>query len=288
MAFNFFNQKSETGWAQKALLVATHTISRNAPSLSARIGKPLLMSPRGRRNVRFEVIQPTQSLKIPSKAGEVHVHLFGSGNKTVVLSHGWADTSAVMERMIADLVKQGFQVAAIDQVGHGLSYGKQSHLLAFIEALELVIAHFEADEQAVTALIGHSMGGLAILNLPEALLVNRNIVFISMPVNFFASMFNTVERMGISRLLLVRVLESISPAYGKSWMELKSENNQHKLHDQMLFVHDRYDRVAPFSETHAYTKGKKAAFFQTEGLGHRRIVSDTGVIELIRNHMAVA
>ncbi len=286
MTLDFFNQQQPEAWWRKALLAITKGLSLWFPAMSFRIGLPILLSPRGRRAVRFDVIQPLEPLTIESKAGQVHVHLFGEGDKVAVLSHGWADTSAKFERLIAALVKQGYQVAAIDQIGHGLSAGKHSHLPAFIESLELVVEHFESRSKEVKALIGHSMGGLAILNLPETLLDNRQVFLISVPINFFNTMFKAVEHAGISRLLVQNILERISSAYDKTWSGLKSEFQQHKMHDKILFIHDVHDHVAPFIDTKDYTKLGKATLFQTEGLGHQRIVSDTSVIELIQARMA--
>jgi hypothetical protein len=125
------------------------------------------------------------------------------------------------------------------------------------------------------------MGAIAALNLPNYLLESKKIILISSPIKFFELMFEKVEQAGISRKLLTRVLESISHKHGKKWQQLTTENNRDKLALNLTFIHDRQDRYAPFADVAQYLQQEKNTLIETQGLGHRRILSDTNVINNI-------
>lgn len=286
MKFSYFsNGNSGFGLASlgRGLTVAMSTLM---PKFSAVLGKKILMKPYGKRKYEFELIKAQRELKLLTSMGLVHVNLFGSGNNVIIVSHGWGDTSESFQQMILSLTQQGYLVAAIDHIGHGKSSGSNSHLLIFIETIELLTEQFNEERINVDAIIGHSMGAIATLNLPNYLLENKKIILISSPVKFFELMFEKVEQAGISRKLLTRVLENISHKYGKTWQQLTTESNRDKLALNVTFIHDRQDRYAPFSDVAQFLQQEKNALIATEGLGHRKILSDTSVINNIAKVLA--
>lgn len=281
MKFSYFNN-SEAKFGLAAMLRGTTAmLSTLAPKLSSFLGKNILLKPYSRRLYSFEQIKPDKELNLQTSIGIAHVNLFGTGKRVIIVSHGWGDTSESFQKMIVSLTSQGYVVAAIDHIGHGKSSGNKSHLLSFIETLELLIEQLNEDRITVEAIIGHSMGAIAALNLPNYLLENKKIILISSPIKFFELMFEKVEQVGISSKLLIRVLESLSYKHGKTWQQLTYENNRDKLSLNVTFIHDRQDRHAPLADVTHYLKQENTTLIETEGLGHRRILSDTNVINNI-------
>ncbi|KGJ96876.1 alpha/beta hydrolase [Colwellia psychrerythraea] len=281
MKFSYFNNAgSKFGLASIARSM-TATLSRLAPRFSSFLGENILMKPYSRRKYDFQQIKPTKELNLQTSMGIAHINLFGTGSRVIIVSHGWGDNSNSFEEMIIALTEQGYVIAAIDHIGHGKSTGSKSHLLSFIESLDLLIEHFHEERIKVSAVIGHSMGAIATLNLPSYLLANKKIILISSPINFFELMFEKVEQAGISSKLLSRVLESISHKHGKSWQQLTTESNRDKLAFDLTFIHDRQDRYAPFADVTQFLKQENTPLIETQGLGHRRILSDTNVINNI-------
>lgn len=69
--------------------------------------------------------------------------------------------------------------------------------------------------------------------------------------------------------------------HGKTWQQLTTESNRDKLALDITFIHDRQDRYAPFADVSLFLQQEKNTLIETEGLGHRRILSDTNVINNI-------
>ena len=88
----------------------------------------------------------------------------GSGQRLVVLAHGWTNDSRVWSRVVQHLVGGGHRVVVYDQRGHGASTIGASGLTlsALAGDLAAVLAHVEAGEAVVA---GHSMGGMALQTL---------------------------------------------------------------------------------------------------------------------------
>jgi pimeloyl-ACP methyl ester carboxylesterase len=281
MKFSYFNNGNKGLGLPAIGRGFTGTMSMLAPKFSAFLGRNILMKPYAKRHYEFELITPESELNLQTSIGIVHVNLFGTGQKVILLSHGWGDSSHTFQQMILSLTEQGYRVAAIDHIGHGKSSGNQSHLLSFVETLEILIEHFNEEKMSVYGIVAHSMGAIATLNLPLYALENKKIILISSPVNFFELMFEKVEQVGISRKLLTKVLESISHKYGKTWHQLTTESNREKLALDITFIHDSQDRFAPIADVISFLEQEKTPLITTEGLGHKKILGDTKVIENI-------
>jgi len=286
MKFSYFNKGNNIFAITQLTRGLTYLLSSIAPRFSTFLGKNILLRPYGNRTDNKKLIAPEKELNLLTSMGIAHINLFGKGDKVIIVSHGWADNSQSFHQIISSLVAQGFLVAAVDHIGHGKSTGKKSHLLGFIETLELLIDFFHEEAVEVSAIIAHSMGAIATLNLPFYLLKDKKIIMISSPIKFFELMFNKVEQAGISSKLLERVLVDISAKQGKRWQQLTPENNREKLALDITFIHDRHDRYAPFSDIESFIKGKENLLIATEGLGHRKILGDTKVIQNITKVLA--
>ena len=148
MKFSYFNQSENKFGLASMGRSFTSGLSTLTPRFSAFLGKNILMRPYGRRSYKIELIQPEHELNILTSMGIVHVNIFGEGSKVVIVSHGWEDNSQSFQQMILALTKQGYRVAAFDHIGHGKSSGKKSHLLSFIETLNLLTEHFNEEKNA--------------------------------------------------------------------------------------------------------------------------------------------
>jgi len=286
MKFSYFNEGNKGFGLTMLSRGITGFISTIAPRFSSFAGKHILMRPHGKRIYNDGCITPEKELNLFTSMGKAHINLFGQGNQVIIVSHGWADSSQSFNKMILSLTEQGYLVAAIDHIGHGKSTGNKSHLLSFIETMELLIEHFIEERIDVKGIVAHSMGAIATLNLPHYLLEDKKIILISSPINFFELMFEKVEQVGISRKLLKRVLENISHKYGKKWQQLSSEYHRDKLTLDMTFIHDRHDRFAPITDLESFLQDEKPRILTTSGLGHTRILGDTSVIDNITQVLA--
>jgi alpha-beta hydrolase superfamily lysophospholipase len=90
----------------------------------------------------------------------------------ILIAHGLGEHSGRYHHVMERLLKKGLSVWALDHRGHGQSGGKRGHILAFdhfIEDLQQMMKIVKTDmpDNMKCFLLGHSMGGLIVLNYAE-------------------------------------------------------------------------------------------------------------------------
>ena len=89
----------------------------------------------------------------------------GSGEKCIVLLHGYLEAIEVWEPLIK-LLKKNYRVVALDLPGHGISEVKgEIHTMEFLA--DVVVGVMDALKIGKCTLIGHSMGGYVALAVAE-------------------------------------------------------------------------------------------------------------------------
>jgi len=99
-------------------------------------------------------------LLIPEINKEIMVYTYGNSNRKALLIHGWAERGTQLFSIADKLLENGFMTISFDAPAHGKSSGKTTMMTEFIACakfLEEKMAPFEIG-------IGHSLGGMAVLN----------------------------------------------------------------------------------------------------------------------------
>ncbi len=97
-----------------------------------------------------------QRIGIDAGAVEVSALRYGeTGNPSIVLQHGWADSAWSMDCVAAPLSDR-YQVISLDLRGHGHSDRGPYHMMNFIGDLRGVIETLELETPVI---MGHSLGG---------------------------------------------------------------------------------------------------------------------------------
>lgn len=263
---------------KKTLYIFTKT----APTISARLALKYLFKPNGRRTYEFRTKIKPQSFTIPTQSGKVSLYKFSQNHKkSVFLSHGWADSSTRFTQVIDHLNESGFDVWTLDHIGHGRSEKSTANIFTFIDGVESSLDFIKEHSNEPNALLGHSMGSLAVLNLPEEVLKNKKIILISAPTKFFENIFKRVDALGIPKILLLKSFNFLSKKYKKKWEELSPDQQVDKLNKNFLFIHDEDDITCSYKNIKGLVKGHPHEFMSTQGLGHLKILKDPAVLENI-------
>ena len=233
---------------------------------------------------------PGDIFKVRFQGREVVAEAWGEG-PVVYLMHGWGGRRAQLDMLVEPLLWAGHRVITFDAPGHGDSepgaFGKGQGLLTeFAGALEAVVAV----GGAAHAVIAHSLGAAgATLAILDGLRVKRVAMIAPMadPIPYtyeFATALGFGERIrtGFLRRLERRVARPMSD------FELPRRLAATALNlPQALIIHDRLDKEVHFRDGEKLAAAWPGAeFAATDGLGHRRILKDPGIIEQLVSHVA--
>jgi len=204
-------------------------------------------------------------------------YIWQGGGPTVVLVHGWNGTSGDLSAFVAPLRDTGRRVVAIDLPAHGRSSGRFSDLPEAAEAVEAVLRR----EPSVEAVIAHSFGVPATVIAAARGTPLARAVLISGPIavepflNRFMQVLglSAATRAAIQKRLRAKIQQTRLPS-----VELTALAP--RLGTKALIIHDRSDREVPFLSAltlnRAWTGSELLA---TEGLGHRKLLSDSSVVD---------
>ena len=192
----------------------------------------------------------------------------------VLLVHGWGGNAAQMRGFVFPLLSAGYRVIAYDQPAHGVSEGRLTGLPDFAEVLAEVAAH----HGEVRAVIAHSLGGpAAALALARGLRLEKA-VLVSPPADLIGYSRRFARWHWMPEPVRRAMQAAIEERYGVLWENLNMGSLASRLGAQALVIHDRDDRVVPWTQgAHVAHRWPGARLLSTDGLGHRRILENEQV-----------
>ncbi len=219
------------------------------------------------------------------RVGDATVHGWQWGQGPGILFvHGWNGRAAHFAPFFAPLLEAGFSVTAFDAPGHGLSDGKTSSYFQITEAVRTLMR--TGSGTRLSGLVGHSLGGAAVIGALSRENTKAAPVLIAPALDLENLLFSAFEGFGIPGPVYSAIIADYERRHGYS---LKKDNPIRLLPDlkkRILIIHDRSDPTTPYLESRrAAEQGEAVRLHTTEGLGHKRILTDPEVVRLVVGHL---
>ncbi|MFL5392754.1 MAG: alpha/beta hydrolase, partial [Myxococcales bacterium] len=251
-----------------------------APERAERDAADLFRQPT-RSGVAGEPFVPCYAGKrfsVETSTGVVAAWQFGEGQgPTVLVAHGWNGAAAQLFRLIARLVRGGFEVVAFDQPAHGLSGGTRTDVADMADAVRSVAFRV----RPVHAVVAHSLGATAAaLAIARGAAIPRA-VLIAPPVEvpYFARGF--ARRLGLPPARAEGMLRKLAEVTGPvEALDLRQLAPRQRA--ALLVLHDLDDREVPFAHGEALASAWPGARLRSlQNLGHRRMLREPFVLDEI-------
>lgn len=257
-------------------------MDRYFPQLAARLTHTLMSSPPRFRPSRSEwaLMASAQKWRLPFQGGWLQCYRWGDG-PVCLFVHCWGGRGAQAEHMIRHLAGNGMSVISFDHPAHGQSSGRTSEMMRMSAATAAVARNVGP----VDTLIGHSLGVAAsAIAMRDHSMVVRRLVSISSLTH--CTWFTDVigEYLGISKSTIERAQLIVTSSYVQpfDWASLSVVKILSELEMPVLLIHDRDDAEIPFEHGEALSRAlSRAEFRATSGLGHRRLLKDSDVLQHI-------
>ncbi len=248
-------------------------VGRFAPDVLAAWFERQFLTP-GRRAHRAEPPPGGEATRLPYGDGWLVVRAWGSG-PAVLLLHGWSGDASDMHAFVRPLVDAGLRAVAFDAPAHGGSSGLRTNLVACAGAALLVGRTFGP----VRGVIAHSFGGpTAALAAAHGLAPDR-LVLIGVPADLRTLMVRSAARAGIPSPIVERTNVRVALRLRVDWNALRTDTLLRAADRPLLVIHDRGDRVVPWTHGAAIAgAARRSRLLTTTGLGHDWIPDDYGVV----------
>jgi pimeloyl-ACP methyl ester carboxylesterase len=214
---------------------------------------------------------------------KIRVWSWGEG-PTVLFIHGWGGRGTQISGFIDVLNTAGFNVMSFDMPAHGQSAGKRTDGFSIVKVTSEVIKHISNLHSVIT----HSFGGIIFGHYYHPQLTLKNIVMICPPATLNTAFNQFSDALQLPKSVQAFVLKRLKENFGDNVFEHFSLiKNAADITQPVLVVHDKQDDVVPYQDgkdvAHILKQG---SFYETNELGHRKILYDKAVIDYISQYIS--
>lgn len=207
---------------------------------------------------------------------------WGEHGPRILALHGWEGRASQFRGLGERLAARGYQLVALDAPAHGRSPGREANPVVFADAA----VEAASELGPLHAVVGHSMGGAAVLLAQSRGLRAGRSVAIAAP----AALPDVLQRLSRAFGLPLRASRAFiaqmerhagEPASGLDVALLGAQ-----LRGPLLLIHDHDDCVVPFGDGERIAALTGGELIATRGLGHRDILREAGVLDRITAFLA--
>lgn len=264
----------------KIILVVGQFLSFISAKLTVQFAARLFTSPIKhpipKRELEMDRLTRQEMLLIPSIQKKINVYHSGVSLKKILLVHGWSGRGTQLVKFAEAFEKRGFQIVSFDAPAHGKSPGNTTSMLEFIASI------FEIEKQfgPFDAAIGHSLGGMSLLNAVKQGLQIKRLTIIGSGDIVKDIIDDFVQKLQLNSKIgdLLRIhFEKKSNRTMDSYSSFQAAA---EISIPVLIIHDENDEEVPVScAHHIHQHLKNGDLMITQNLGHRKILGDAAVIQ---------
>ena len=236
------------------------------------------------REAEFYNKTEQERIDTESVGKKIMLYQIPNDGQRILFVHGWNGRSSQFYRIIELLSDNGYDITAVDLPGHGRSSRSNTNLPEITDLL----SEITKSRGPYDGIVCHSFGGVAVLNsvrrgasCEKLVLISPGIYEIKPMFKTFVGLFGLDEEYYADRLF--GLAESL---YGTNPGNYGLERFSKQIDTETLIIHCEDDKEA-LKEIAITLNGdmKNSTLHLTEGLGHRRILRDEKVAEMVLNFL---
>ncbi|MFE0173421.1 alpha/beta fold hydrolase [Streptomyces sp. NPDC059002] len=263
-----------------------NAVSRVSAGLAGSAAYTLFHMPLARSKMRSserELFAATHRGRIRVNGKSAVTYLWGSGERPVLLVHGWQSRGSRYADLIPGLLDRGYSVVTFDAPGHGDGTGRSTTILEYRSILTELHDQYGTFE----ALVAHSLGTLASFYAIKGGVKAERIVALSGVRDFEYLLDEFCAELKLRPVLrgelLTRIGKHLFPGMPADLMPFSVSHATEAITAPVLVVHDEGDSRIGVGQGRGIAEafGDQARLIITQGLGHRRILGDPEVVRAV-------
>lgn len=264
----------------KIILVVGQFLSFISTKLTVQFAARLFTSPIKhpipKRELEMDRLTRQEMLLIPSIQKRINVYHSGDSLKKILLVHGWSGRGTQLVKFAEAFEKLGFQIVSFDAPAHGKSPGNATLMPDFIASILEIEKQFGPFEAA----IGHSLGGMSLLNAVKEGLQIKRLTIIGSGDIVKDIMDDFVKKLQLDSKISDLLRIHFEKKSNRTMDSYSSFHAAAQISIPVLVIHDENDDEVPVScAHHIHQHLKNGDLMITQNLGHRKILGDAAVIQ---------
>jgi len=208
----------------------------------------------------------------------ITTYLGGAPPFKVLLVHGWSGRASQFLHIAEELKNAKIPYISFTAPAHGSSTDKRTQMLEFaqcIEQLNRLYGPFDS-------IIGHSLGGTALMNSMTLGVETNNVVLIGSHATISGSIKDFVKKFKLNAKIEKQMFKHLEVNYHKDFEKYGVVRLAKEFKGNALIIHDEEDTECDISNAEAISAAfKNSELFKTSGYGHTRILANKDVVSKI-------
>lgn len=233
-----------------------------------------------RRELEMDKNSRQYLLEIPKINKSIMIYEYGTSDKKIMLAHGWSGRGTQLVKFADELLKLGYSTISFDAPAHGKSGTKTTLMPEFIAS----ILEIEKKYGGFDAAIGHSLGGMSLLNAVKQGLHLKKLVIIGSGDKIQDILNAFVKELKLKPIIANKMKTYFEKKYGEPMESYSAHLAAKEVKNPTLIIHDENDYEVPiFCGKNIFENLPNGELFVTQKLGHRKILGDKTVIDKTLN-----
>ena len=271
----------------KAILFIAKFLQAVSPSLTTKFAAKLFTTPirhkLPKRELHMERESVQQSIVVTEMQKEIVVYEYGKSNKKILLVHGWSGRGTQLVKIADELLKMGYMTISFDAPAHGKSKGNSSIMIEFIASILEIEKQYGPFEFA----IGHSLGGMSVLNAIKQNLQVKKAVIIGSGDIIQDIIDDFICKLQLKPEYGIKLRNHFEAKFGGKMDDYSAYKAAEKTEVPVFVIHDKDDDDVSVKAAYNIQKHlKQSEIMITEGLGHRKILGDENVIQKVKEFIS--
>jgi len=195
----------------------------------------------------------------------------------ILFVHDWNGRAGHFRPFFTPFTDAGYAVIALDAPGHGCSGGQTTNYFQYTDILRALVD--PARGLNIVGMVGHSIGASAAINCIAKENPDLIAVWIAPALRLREILFNLFNLHGIPATVYRSAVSDLENHFGYDLNQDNPDMLIHQIRSPMLIIHDKDDTTIPFRDSLALSAtSPNVVLHATDGLGHKRILAEPGVI----------
>jgi len=220
-----------------------------------------------KREFNMDKASVQETFLVPSINKEIVVYHYGKSDKKILLVHGWSGRGTQLVKIADELLNLGYSTISFDAPAHGKSNGNTSIMAEFIASILELEKQFGPFEFA----IGHSLGGMSILNAIREKLKVSKVVIIGSGDIIQDIIDDFIKKLKLNPEIGIKLREHFEKKYGVEMNYYSASNAAKEVLIPVLIIHDENDVDVNVKAAYNIKENLNISDLMiTKNLGHRK------------------
>ena len=278
--------KAQSLQIPKPILLIAKLLEVISPKLVTLFASKLFRTPLKhkipKRELEMDKNTLQQKVTVATIKKEIVVYQYGKGKRKILLVHGWSGRGTQLVKIADEFLNLGFQTISFDAPAHGKSKGNTTLMPEFIASILEVEKQFGPFEFA----IGHSLGGMAVLNAIKQNLKIKKAVIIGSGDRVQDIIDDFIKKLQLQPKIGMLLKNYFEKKNNTTMDSFSSYQVAKEVKMPVLIIHDENDDEIPVNAAFNIQKHlQHGKIVITKGLGHRKILGNKAVIESIKQYL---